>query len=353
MEILPISVSVIVPVYNGERYLSACLDSLIRQTLHAIEIIVVDDCSTDKTPNILQEYAKKDERIHVIRNETNLRQGLSRNKALATARGEYVGFVDSDDWVDASYFEQLYLAATREHASIAKAEALWVHRNGSIVKKFSLNEAISNGIKRGEPLPVLFTCEFWTAIYLRSDLIKQEITFPNLSNAQDLVFLFRATSRLSGFAAVPDVFYYYRQHDNSTTALRTKEYYDNILQAGEYMLTFISSAPNSPRNKGLLAIYVIRVLAGYMTELNQRPDFSAYAGAYRKKCLELLIHSDIPGSKIVGFLPKGLSPWYFELALQVYRLLFVSFYAFQKGNRAIRGRRRAKRMIAKFGFDKN
>jgi hypothetical protein len=69
--------------------------------------------------------------------------------------------------------------------------------------------------------------------------------------------------------------------------------------------------------------------------------------------IELLIHSDIPGSKIVGFLPKGLSPWYFELALQVYRLLFVSFYAFQKGNRAIRGRRRAKRMIAKFGFDKN
>lgn len=325
MEVSSVSVSVIVPVYNGERYLGACLDSLIRQTLPTIEIIVVDDCSTDKTPDILQDYAKRDARIRITRNETNMRQGLSRNKALALARGEYVGFVDSDDWVDVSFFEQLYHAAKREQASIAKAEALCVYRDGSIVKNSSLNEVILSGISRSEPLSALFNYEFWTGIYHRSSLIEHDITFPAIPNGEDLVFLFRATGLLTVFANVPGVFYYYRQHDNSTSSKRKTAYYESVLQAGEYMLAFISRHHCSNRDKVLLAIQVIMFLKSHMIEVDQRPELSEYAKAYREKCLEILFNADIPGLNLLNAVSEGyekLNP----VGIQKFRSMFWSFF---------------------------
>ena len=102
-----VKISIIVPVFNVEKYLSECLNSLINQTLKDIEIICVDDGSTDSSPSILEEFRNKDERIKVIRQE-NSGVSVARNNGLAIAQGEYVGFVDSDDWVDADFFEKLY-----------------------------------------------------------------------------------------------------------------------------------------------------------------------------------------------------------------------------------------------------
>ena len=111
-------ISVVVPVYNVEAYLERCLDSLINQTLSDIEIICVNDGSTDSSPEKLEEFAKKDSRIKII-NQENGGLSAARNTGIEAATGEYIGFVDSDDYVDLDFYEKLYNAATSHNADIS------------------------------------------------------------------------------------------------------------------------------------------------------------------------------------------------------------------------------------------
>ncbi len=101
-------ISIIIPVYNVEKYLAECLDSCINQTLEDIEIICVDDCSTDNSYKILEEYSKKDPQIKIFRQKENKKQGAARNKGLEIATGEYIWFVDSDDYIDVHACQILY-----------------------------------------------------------------------------------------------------------------------------------------------------------------------------------------------------------------------------------------------------
>ena len=101
-------ISIIIPVYNVEKYLRECLDSCINQTLEDIEIICVDDYSTDNSYKILEEYQQKDSRIKIFRQEKNNKQGAARNRGLEIATGEYVWFVDSDDYIDTNACQILY-----------------------------------------------------------------------------------------------------------------------------------------------------------------------------------------------------------------------------------------------------
>lgn len=112
------AVSVIVPIYNVEQYLSKCIESIINQTLSNIEIILVDDGSTDNSGTIAGFYEKKDSRIKVI-HKKNGGQGSARNKGIEIAIGEYIGFVDSDDWVDLDMYEVLYKEAKNSCSDIA------------------------------------------------------------------------------------------------------------------------------------------------------------------------------------------------------------------------------------------
>ena len=91
------AVSVILPVHNAERYLRECIDSVLAQTLREIEVLCVDDASTDGSPAILAEYAKRDSRVKVLTNSVNLKADASRNRAIEVARGDFIYFIDSDD----------------------------------------------------------------------------------------------------------------------------------------------------------------------------------------------------------------------------------------------------------------
>ena len=102
-----VKISIIVPVYNTEPYLEQCLDSIINQTLEDIEIICVNDGSTDNSLSVLEEYASKDNRIKII-NQENEGPGFARNNGLKSVNGEYVLFVDSDDWIELNTCEALY-----------------------------------------------------------------------------------------------------------------------------------------------------------------------------------------------------------------------------------------------------
>lgn len=123
-------VSIIIPVYNGERYLKDCLDSLIHQALKEIEIIAIDDASTDHSFSILKEYSRKSSKIKIYQNLKNLGTGATRNRGLALADGEYIGFVDCDDYVSKTMYQVMYeLAKENKSPDIIETKIMFVKDN--------------------------------------------------------------------------------------------------------------------------------------------------------------------------------------------------------------------------------
>ena len=127
-------VSIIVPIYNVEKYLRQCLDSIVNQTLKDIEIILVDDGSTDSCPSICDEYASKDKRIIVIHKE-NAGLGAAYNTGLDIAKGDYIGFVESDDFIELNMYEELYERAVQTGVDLVKCNFYDYDSQNKIDKK--------------------------------------------------------------------------------------------------------------------------------------------------------------------------------------------------------------------------
>jgi glycosyltransferase involved in cell wall biosynthesis len=117
---MPIKVSIIIPIYNKEKYLRTCLNSVINQSLKEIEIICINDGSTDDSLKVLNEFAANDNRIVVI-DQPNQKASIARNRGLEIARGEFIGFVDADDWIENNYYEALFTQCKKENADMAIA----------------------------------------------------------------------------------------------------------------------------------------------------------------------------------------------------------------------------------------
>lgn len=127
-----VKVSIIVPVYNAGKRIKHCLETLIAQTLSDIEIICVLDCPSDGTDRIVKEYASHDSRIKVIENDHNMHISATRNRGLAVASGEYVGFSDHDDYRDLAMYEKLYAKAKTTSADIVFSDVIVYHEDGSV-----------------------------------------------------------------------------------------------------------------------------------------------------------------------------------------------------------------------------
>lgn len=138
-----IKVSVIIPVYNAEKYLRRCLDSVIAQSLREIEVICVDDSSTDGSRKILERYAQRDKRIRLIFNEKTLHAGQSRNRGLEAARGEYVLFMDADDRISGDGLDKVYTQACRTDADVLRCRAFDYNNETG-----ELSESRFNALKR-------------------------------------------------------------------------------------------------------------------------------------------------------------------------------------------------------------
>ena len=140
-------VSVIVPVYNVEKYLDRCITSIVNQTYHNLEIILVNDGSPDTSPQICEEWAQRDSRIHVI-HQKNAGPGIARNTGLDNAHGAYVCFVDSDDYIAEDTVEKAYTLITKEQADVVVYGFYSVDSNGNVESSFV--PRIKKGIFAGE-----------------------------------------------------------------------------------------------------------------------------------------------------------------------------------------------------------
>lgn len=128
-------VSVIIPVYNDEKYLHQCVDSVLKQTYHNLEVILVDDGSTDQSPTICEEYRQQDSRVRVM-HKKNGGVGSSRNAGLSMATGKYILFVDNDDWLDERHIEQLHKLLKEKNADIAVANFSIFHPENGVFSFF-------------------------------------------------------------------------------------------------------------------------------------------------------------------------------------------------------------------------
>lgn len=208
-------VSVIIPVYNAEKYLRQCLDSVVNQSLREIEIICVDDGSTDGSREILAEYAA-DGRLAVLTQE-NSGPGVARNKGLDHASGEYVMFLDADDWFELDMLEKLVQSAEKNSSDIVICktaqfdEQKQQHKSADWMLKPELLPGESFAPKEIAPYLFQFTYGMaWDKLY-RSDFVKENcLRFPPLRASEDMPFVFKSLMLAGRISILPEVKVNYR-----------------------------------------------------------------------------------------------------------------------------------------------
>lgn len=233
-------VTVIIPAYNVEDYIYDCLITLIKQTLKEIEIIIVNDGSTDNTFSIISTFAQYDTRIKII-NQNNSKTGTARNKAIKSAKGEYITFVDSDDKLDLITLEKLYNTATANNNDIVICGAYTVkHKKRKkgyysiekIPKKLINKNLDSTAIKENVlTLPPIA----WGKLYKTDFLVKNNILFQEGCNGEDQIFFIK-TSLLANKIYILDKNYYDYRKDRPTSLTYAKQKNDNSVILNFYAI---------------------------------------------------------------------------------------------------------------------
>ena len=216
-------VSILVPIYNVERYLDQCLQSLVNQTLKDIEIICLNDGSTDKSLEIIQKYAKDDPRIVII-DKPNSGYGDSMNQGLKRATGEYIGIVESDDWIELDAFETLYDTAKRFHADVAKANYYMFRTDETGNEQVKVSQFITqtsaNAFRVASDLAVFqFPPAIWSGIYRREFLEQNQINFLPTPGAsyQDIGFNLKVWLNNPKVVLLQQPFLHYRLDNESSS----------------------------------------------------------------------------------------------------------------------------------------
>jgi glycosyltransferase involved in cell wall biosynthesis len=209
-------ISVIVPVYNVEKYLRECVDSILQQTYKELEIILVDDGSTDKSGKICEEYAKIDGRIHVIHKKNG---GLSdtRNTGLSICMGEYIGFVDSDDWIAPDMYENLYRGCVEFLADISCC-GRYIVKNGQQIPAFVLPERVAISPKEAiADMLIEKNVDVSPCDKLYSNKFFENVRFPLGEINEDAAIMFNILSCANKIVHVGKAGYYYRKREGSIT----------------------------------------------------------------------------------------------------------------------------------------
>lgn len=223
-------VSILVPCYNVEKYLGECLNSIIAQTLDDIEIICINDGSTDSTLDIIKDYAKRDKRIVIIDKE-NEGYGKSMNRGLDAATGEYVGIVESDDWVEPDAFETLYNAAKKNKADMVKADFVFFDNDTreetpcwAIGIADDLKEKVFCPTEQNPEIIWTGHPSIWTCLYSNKMLQEKNIRFVPTPGAafQDMGFKPKTFMAAKRFYYLPKVVLHYRKHANNSDKNNSK-----------------------------------------------------------------------------------------------------------------------------------
>ena len=218
---MEIKVSIIVPAYNVEKYIGKCLESLINQTLKEIEIIVINDGSTDSTGDIIENYAKKDSRIKYIKQE-NTGSSEARNRGIKESKGKYIGYLDSDDYVEKKYYEDMFLYAEKNNLELVVSDFIKETKEKQEIKQdFSLSddtfisgkEYVEN-ILNGNGYP-----NVWDKIALKYLYEKEKIKFEkDIFLGDDIVVTIKLGYFAKKVGKLNRAYIHYVQHESQGTS---------------------------------------------------------------------------------------------------------------------------------------
>ena len=232
------TISVIVPIYNVEPYLKKCLDSLLKQTYPQLEIILVNDGSPDGCGQICEEYAKKDTRIKVI-HKTNGGLSDARNAGLQIATGQYIGFIDSDDYIDEDMYEYLLKGLELSKADIAICGTKIDFEDGNTIVKSNNKKEILNAKEAIIKLNSFssFDMAVWNKLYKKE--IIQGIEFPVGKKSEDYYVMYQYFHRANKVVVLEEAKYHYFQRNNSIS--RGKQVSEDYIEGSRQQKEFIQT----------------------------------------------------------------------------------------------------------------
>lgn len=237
--------TVILPIYNVEKYLNRCVESVVQQSYRNLEIILVDDGAKDNCPELCDEWGKKDERIKVI-HKKNAGLGEARNSGLELATGDYICFFDSDDYVGNGLFETAYKVILKENPDLIEFGHCKVNRNGSVtetfiprmpqlkyegsdVMKVFLPELICTDPRTGEASNLMMSA--WSCIYKKTLLDRTHFRFVSEREliCEDIYSLMNLMPAVDSVCIIQKAYYYYCENEQSLTHVYRPDRFDKIL----------------------------------------------------------------------------------------------------------------------------
>lgn len=305
-------VSIVIPVYNVEKYLRQCLNSVVNQTLKDIEIICVNDGSKDSSPQILEEYAKKDPRIKIITKE-NSGYGNSMNRGFDLASGEYLGIVESDDYAEPDMFEKLYQTAKSDNLDVVKSGFFYYYSKpeeknipSPIASRVMCSRIFCPVTDFKSPVEQVrfFNIKptIWSAIYKKDFIRKNEIRFNETPGAsyQDASFNFKVWCCAKRVRLMEDCFLHYRQ-DNEASSINSPGKVYCISDEYREMERFLQEHP---------------LIQGKMEGIRCRLKYDSYIWNYErlseplKKEFIQFASKDFGEDMAAGYFEKKYFPWY-------------------------------------------
>lgn len=226
-------VSIIVPIYNAEKYMKKCIDSILDQTLNDIEVILVNDGSSDNSATIADNYAKNDLRVRVI-HQKNSGPSVARNNGIKLAIGKYIGFVDSDDYIENTMYERLFNIANDNQVQLAMCNYKEIHTYDNRKEEVKSN-LISNKIysKKDILKDIISTFSksqnygfysLWNKIYMREWLVETGIELDiNRDHGEDWWFNINVFSKLESFICIEDCLYNYVHVNKESLMIKYRE----------------------------------------------------------------------------------------------------------------------------------
>lgn len=269
-----IKISVIVPVYNTSKYLKKCLDSLVNQNLQDIEIIVINDCSTDNSKEIIEEY-KKYKNIMIINNDINKGIGYTRNKGLEIATGKYIAFIDSDDFVDLNMFEKMYKKAETDKLDIVvcRFHKLLEKENGCYKEetpKYFIPYFKNTSLKDNPNLLLEINLAPWNKIY-KKELFTPDVRFPEKLKYEDAIVVVKTMARAKKIGMLEDKLNYYIVRKNSESTVMDERVFD-ILIINNQILEELRKQDYYNNIKNYVEKKVIKSISYYIKQQKYQKD---------------------------------------------------------------------------------
>ena len=316
-----IKVSVIIPVYNVEPYLEECLDSVINQSLKDIEIICIDDCSSDNSYNILLKYTKKDKRLIIRRNDKNMGSGPTRNIGMKIAQGEYLSFIDPDDYISTDFLESLYNTAKKFDSDIVTTLNVLYDENGKIYEKFmNINKFLSKKEKNNPSLYMegktnasikdlkYFTKEYiyitlTNKLHKKQFLLDHDLFYMDIKSGADDEDLFnRIMLNKPKCSYNHKGIYYHRKRNNSlmSNSISSLEYLIDTIKLMENSINYCQN--NFPEYLDLIYKRALDLILERLSKTTQKEKFYPYvhnfiANIYTNE--PYILHNNIPEYLII------------------------------------------------------